>query len=325
MFLITGANTGLGKVIVTAAFCFLLLFICLVVGFESAKVLASKGATVVMAYRNEEKSKAAVEVVTKIASENEGKVETLVMDLGDLSSVKKAAEEFIAKDLPLHCLMNNAGIMMCPKGFTTDGLETQLGVNHFGHFALTAQLFPVLQKTAQSMSAEDPVRIVNLTSSYHAQGPKEGILFDNLKWEAEKSPKYTPELAYGHSKFANVVFTKELQDQLNKKGEDKIAIFAVHPGFVDTELTRHKEKQAGKIIVQMYKKAKGALHVRDGALTQLYCALSPEVIENNWKGDYFVPIAQHSPLNAKAPAITKPMQEKLWTVSEELTGVKFQV
>lgn len=279
-----------------------------------------------MAFRNKEKSKKSIEEVEKIAEANEGKVDTVVLDLGDLSSVKQAAEDFNAKELPLHCLINNAGVMMCPKGTTKDGFETQFGVNHLGHFALTAQLFPKLLETSQddSISKENPVRIVNLTSSYHSKGPKSGILFDNLDWKAAE-PVYEPGLAYGHSKFANVVFTKELQERASASSEGKIQSFAVHPGFVDTELTRHVEKKRGKVVVKLFKTFKGALSVQTGALTQLYCAVSPEVVENKWGGEYFIPVAQRSDLDASAPKITKEMQQKLWAVSEELTKVEFNI
>lgn len=306
VFLVTGANTGLG--------------------LETCKVLASKGATVVMTVRDQEKSAKAIETVKKVAESNEGNVESITMDLADLASVKKAAEDFIGLNLPLHCLINNAGVMMCPKGFTKDGFERQFGTNHLGHFAFTAQLFPALKATAATdgITEHNPVRIVNLSSSYHSKGPKAGILFDNLKWEAE-TLKYNPGLAYGHSKFANVVFTKELQDRLAASGEKKIISTAVHPGFVDTELTRHVERKYSKTIIRFFKWWNGALSVQDGALTQLYCAVSPEIVQKNYQGEYFVPIAQRSDLDKSAPKVTKEMQQKLWDVSQELTGVQFGI
>ena len=213
VFLVTGANAG--------------------IGFQMCKVLASKGATVIMAYRNPEKSRAAVEEVRKIAEQHGGKVEELLLDLGDLASVKRATEEVIAKKYQLHCLVNNAGVMRTPFGLTKDGFETQFGINHLGHFAFTGPLVPVLLETAKSTGTKS--RIVNLTSNYHAKGPKEGILFDNLKWEKSKGNKYDGSKAYGHSKFANVLFTQELSYRLGK--DSPILVNCVHPGFVDTELT----------------------------------------------------------------------------------------
>lgn len=300
VYLVTGANTGLG--------------------LETSKVLASKSATVVMAFRNKEKSKKAVEEVSKIAATSGGKVEQLILDLGSLESVKRAADDFKTKDLPLHCLINNAGVMMCPYSKTADGLEMQFGTNHIGHFAFTSYLYPCLLETAKSK--EDDVRIVNLTSSYHSKGPEEGILFDNLLWEDSKGPKYNPGLAYGHSKFANIVFTQELSKRL---GEDSnITCNAVHPGFVNTDLTRHMERNAAmKVAVAFFKWYNGALSPRDGALTQLYCAVSPEVIEKKYKAEYFVPIANRSELDAAAPKITDEMRTRLWQVSEEIIGSKF--
>ena len=159
---------------------------------------------------------------------------------------------------------------MCPFELTKDGFERQFGTNHLGHFAFTALLYPILKATASSneVSDADPVRIVNVSSNYHAKGPKEGIMFQNLRWE-RKYPPYDPSLAYGHSKFANIVFTKELQDRLHSKRESKIITTSVYPGFVDTELMRHVEKQYSKTIIRAYKWWRGALNVSDGALTQL--------------------------------------------------------
>lgn len=307
VFFVTGANTGLG--------------------LETCKVLASKGATVVMTFRNEEKSAKAVEEVGKIAAENEGSVETVLLDLADQESIKTAVEAFKEKNLPIHCLINNAGVMMCPKSLTKDGFENQFGTNHLGHFTLTALLFPILKETAASdeVSETNPVRIVNLSSSYHAMGPREGILFDNLLWDEDKTPKYNPNLAYGHSKFANVVFTKELHDRVQEAFGGRIETYVVHPGFVDTELTRHKEKEVSKVMVNAFKFVKGAFSVQKGALTQLYCATSPIPVEQKQGGEYFVPVAARSDLDEKAPKITKEMQERLWQVSEELTGVVFDV
>lgn len=213
VYLVTGANAGLG--------------------LEMSKVLVSKRGTVIMAYRNPEKAKAAVEEVKQVASKNGGKVEELLLDLGDLASVSKAAQEIIDKKYPVHCLVNNAGVMRTDYGFTKDGFETQFGINHLGHFAFTGPLMPVLLRTAETTGVKS--RIVNLTSNYHAKGPKQGILFDNLKWEKAKGQKYDGSRAYGHSKFANVLFTQELSSRL---GEDSpIIVNCVHPGFVKTELT----------------------------------------------------------------------------------------
>lgn len=190
-----------------------------------------------------------------------------------------------------------------------------------GHFALTALLMPVIKATAEE--SEHGARIVNLTSRLHAVGPREGIMFDNLLWEEGKEPAYNPTMAYGHSKFANVVFTQELAARLGP--QSKIFVNSVHPGIVDTELQRHLEERRGRAYVQAFKIYKGALPVNVGALTQLYAALSPEVETYNYRGEYFVPVARLGKLDPVAPTITQEMRTKLWDVSEELTGINFDV
>lgn len=253
-----------------------------------------------------------------------GRVEAVTLDLGDLASVRSGAQEFGKLDLPLHVLINNAGVMMCPKSETVDGFETQFGVNHLGHFLLTKLLFPRLRAAS---TADEPSRVVNLTSSFHERGPREGILFDNLGWAEGKSPEYTPSLAYGHSKFANVVFTQELNRRVvAAPGGGDVVCNCVHPGFVDTALTRHREGEMGVIgpaVVAAFKWIKGALSVQDGALTQLYAAAAPEALGR--RGVLFIPIAQESALFPNCPVITDEMRRRLWEVSEAMVGERFEV
>ena len=195
------------------------------------------------------------------------------------------------------------------------------GTNHLGHFALTALLMPVIQATAEE--SEHGARIVNLTSRLHAATPSEGILFDNLLWAEGKEPLYNPTLAYGHSKFANIVFTQELAARLGP--DSKVFVNSVHPGIVDTELQRHLEERKGKIYVQAFKFYKGALSPNVGALTQLYAAMSPEIETKNYRGEYFIPVAKLGQLDPAAPKITAEMRTKLWEVSEQLTGIEFAI
>eukprot|EP00040_Diaphanoeca_grandis_P019212 m.101264 g.101264 ORF g.101264 m.101264 type:complete len:330 (-) comp27318_c2_seq1:215-1204(-) len=302
VFFVTGGNAGLG--------------------FETAKQLVSVSATVIVTTRQGKTEETAAKLAPHVA--DGGRLETLCMDLGDLASVRSAVAQFTALKLPLHVLVNNAGVMMCPHGSTTDGFETQFGVNHLGHFLLTSELFPFL---SASSTSDQPSRVVTLSSSMHEKGPREGILFDNLTWDSTKpGPTYTPELAYGHSKFANLVFSKELQKRATAAaivaGDESAAVVcnAVHPGFVDTALTRHKEAEVGTWMVWVYKKAKGALPVQDGALTQLFCAASPQATAG---GKFYIPIAVESEVFKDCPTITAALSTKLWEVSEKLVGATF--
>ena len=343
VFFITGANCGLG--------------------YETARVLLARAATVVVTCRTRAKCNTVLSSLSSGAA-NGARLYALELDLASLKSVRACASAFRALDLPgLHVLINNAGVMMCPRLDTKDGSEMQFGVNHVGHFLLTALLFPTLRA---SSTPEAPSRVVNLSSSFHARGPREGILFDNLAWDqALPGPAYDPSIAYGHSKFANIVFTQALDARARRAaaaaatatatatanvtaatavgdgsgsgvtdgevchggGGGDVICNAVHPGFVKTRLTRHREEAMGNIVgplvVGMYKRAMGALSVQQGALTQLYVAASPEAAKV--RGQFFEPIARLSELYDTCPEITQNMRDRLWAVSEELAGIKFDI
>lgn len=216
---------------------------------------------------------------------------------------------------------------MCPEKKTAEGIEYQFGVNHVGHFLWTSLLFSML---AASSTAAQPSRIVTLTSSFHEKGPREGILFNDINWE---TTPYESGLAYGHSKYANLVFSFELNRRAaaaakssHPEGEAAAVVCnAVHPGFVDTQLTRFKQQEFGMLggaILAVYKTARGALSLDVGVLTQLYAAASPEASTG---GKFFIPTAVESPPFADCPPITKEMSENLWTLSEKLAGGLFEV
>mmetsp|Transcript_10397 Transcript_10397/g.14418 ORF Transcript_10397/g.14418 Transcript_10397/m.14418 type:complete len:270 (+) Transcript_10397:133-942(+) len=269
-----------------------------------------------MTFRNKERAKKAVETVREEAKD--GKVYGVCMDLGNLHSVREAAEEIKKLNIPVHGLINNAGVMMCPYGKTKDGIETQFGVNHIGHFLFTALIYPLLKASAEETKV--PSRIVNVSSSYHRYAPKEGILFGNLDWNDGKA--YEKKKAYGHSKYANIVFTKELSARLGDNSN--VIVNAIHPGFVKTDLSRHIEKNYGKMVIDAVKFF-GALNVTQGALTQLYAATSPEVVEKGYRGEYFVPIAKKAELNPHVAPVTEEMRKELWELSEKLTKTKFEI
>jgi NAD(P)-dependent dehydrogenase (short-subunit alcohol dehydrogenase family) len=201
---ITGANTGLG--------------------FETAKVLAARGASVVLAVRDVEKGKRAAEQITAHAPG--GQVIVQLLDLTDLSSIRAAAEELRAAHPRIDLLINNAGVMYTPKRTTRDGFEWQFGTNHLGHFALTGLLLDKMLPVSGS-------RVVTISSTGHRLRAR--IDFDDLQWERRR---YDRVAAYGQSKLANLMFTYELQRRLSANSAKTIAV-AAHPGAARTELGRH--------------------------------------------------------------------------------------
>lgn len=290
--LITGANIGLG--------------------YETARMLAGKGAHVLMACRNEARAaeaKAAIQAIHKDA-----KLELFRLDLGDLESVARLPTTLTdAGILQIDILLNNAGIMMPPKRQTTkQGFEAQFGINHLGHFALTRDLFPML--SAQG-------RIVNVASSADGFG---GLKFDDLQWEKS----YSATKSYAQSKTANLLFTFELTRRLAEIGSDIRAV-AAHPGVAETNLT------TGSIMDKWTWLLKPLLSLgigpqmqtpAMGALPQTYAAT--DAIE---PGAYFGPKKKtHGhPIRAdhhRAKHSTDPtLAARLWTVSEELTGGAFSI
>jgi NAD(P)-dependent dehydrogenase (short-subunit alcohol dehydrogenase family) len=193
------------------------------IGYEAARVLANKNAKIITAVRNLEKGEKAK---AKILAQN-ANADLLVMqiDLSDLSSVKRFADEFNEKFDKLDILINNAGVMIPPYSKTKDGFELQFGTNHLGHFALTLQLLDLIRKTPNA-------RVVNVSSGAHKYG---NINFDDLNWE---NRKYKPMRSYGDSKIANLYFTSELSKLIGDE-DNKILVTAAHLGWTATELQRH--------------------------------------------------------------------------------------
>jgi len=278
--IVTGANTGIGLV--------------------TAKELARRKAHVILACRDQEKAKAAVdrlkqELDSESGSPGSWNVEVMSLDLASQKSVKQFASDFLAKSLPLNILVNNAGIMNTPKMYTEDGFEMQIGVNHLGHFTLTLLLLPALKNGA-------PSRVVNVSSSAHQWGH---IDFNDMFW---KTRSYGGWGAYGQSKLANILFTKELARRFQGNG---ITSYAVHPGFVATELARWSLPGFMMPVVSMIARTPDV-----GAQSQLYYACVPGVEKHN--GDY---IANCQPATSIPESHDVEVAKKLWTESEKLTGV----
>ena len=270
-------------------------------GFETAKVLASKKATVVIAVRNEVKGDAAVK---KIQVENpNADVQMMLVDLADLESIHRFAENFKKGFQKLDLLINNAGIMNPPYTKTKDGFEMQFGTNHLGHFALTGLLIDLIKNTPNS-------RIVNVSSTAHKIG---NLNFDDLNWETRRYNKFR---SYGDSKLANLYFTKELQKRLGKQSSGVI-VASAHPGASATELSRHSLFfRVLSLFVQ---------NSNMGALPTLYAAVAPNVQGNDYYGPGGFQELGGYPKKVESTKRAKrdDVAANLWDVSEEMTGISY--
>lgn len=274
------------------------------IGYETARVLAGKGAKVIIAVRNQEKGKKAFQ---KINSQNRASnMEVMHLDLADLESVNKFADEFKARYNRLDLLVNNAGVMIPPYSKTKDGFELQFGTNHLGHFALTGLLVDLIANTKGS-------RIVNVSSAAHKYG---NIDFSDLTWEKRK---YKAWRAYGDSKIANLYFTYELQRRFNDENID-VKVTAAHPGWTATELQRHSG-------VFSFLNGFFAMEQWQGALPTLRAAID----ENANGGDYFGPDGWQEwrgyPVKVESNKLShdENIAAKLWDISENLTGIKYSL
>jgi NAD(P)-dependent dehydrogenase (short-subunit alcohol dehydrogenase family) len=277
-------------------------------GFETALGLAQAGAEVVLAGRNPEKGRIAVESIMRSLPSAKAAFEML--DLASLMSVRAFAEQMIARGKPLDLLINNAGVMDLPtRGLTEDGFEIQFGTNHLSHFALTGWLLPLLRSARSA-------RVVNVSSLAHRGGE---IDFDNL--QAERS--YRSWSAYQQSKLANLLFTFELQRRSDTHGWGLMSN-AAHPGYARTDLiangpgTKGVRGMLSKILRPLSHSA------ADGALPTLFAATSVEAERMG----YYGPKGFYELKGPVAPAYVAPQARdetsarKLWEVSEKLTGVQ---
>ncbi|MFJ6660808.1 oxidoreductase [Streptomyces sp. NPDC091377] len=284
---VTGANSGLG--------------------FVAARELARKGARVVLACRSEVRGRAAVERIG--AAVPEADVDLLRLDLGDLASVRTFVERFPYDRLDL--LLNNAGLMALPYGTTADGFETQFGVNHLGHFALTGLLLPRLLATPGA-------RVVTVSSPLHA-------LANADPRQARSGPhSYRRWVAYARSKSANLLFTHELARRLADAGSDVIAA-AAHPGYAATNLSLAAPRAEGRPGRERVMRA--GLHLiaqsaEAGTLPLLYAATAPGVRPDSFTGPSFLMWRGDPAPSWRAPwTLDDRMSEALWEESARLTGV----
>jgi NAD(P)-dependent dehydrogenase (short-subunit alcohol dehydrogenase family) len=283
--IITGANSG--------------------TGFETARILAEHGATVVLACRDLDKAATAAERIGRLAT-------ILPLDLTSLASIRKAASQVHEEHSRLDLLINNAGIMRPPYGLTEDGFEIQFGTNHLGHFAFTGLVLDLLRDV-------DGARVVTVTSPAHRQ-TRGGIDFSDL----QSAGKYRAGTAYGRSKLANLLFTYELQSRLEAAGARAISL-AAHPGGARTALNRN---------MPAYTLARGGswgiwrpiTHPAEtGALSLVRAAVDPAARG----GEYYCPDGRMEfkghPVRRESNSESRDpeMQHRLWQVSGKLTGVGY--
>ncbi|HSK32664.1 MAG TPA: oxidoreductase [Propionicimonas sp.] len=288
---VTGANGGLGV--------------------ETASVLAAKGAHVLMAVRNQEK---AADAVARIRRETpEASLELVSLDLGSLASVRAAADAIIAGTEKVDILVNNAGVMATPERETADGFELQLGINHLGHWALTAHLMPRLL-------AAPAARVVSVTSTAHHMGrpldPRNPHLHGT----------YKPWMAYGQSKLANYHFALGLQREFERAGVAAQSIMA-HPGLSHTDLQVATEREGGVGAsgpLWRWLAAATGMTPADGALPQIRAATDPAARGGELYGPRFINTGPPVRLPVLRPGADGAIAI-LWQVSERETGIPMRI
>ena len=289
--IVTGANSGLG--------------------LETTRALARKGATVIMPCRSPDKAKAAVDELI-----NDGiapaRLELRTLDLSSLASIRSFAEGVRASHAKLDLLINNAGVMALPYSKTADGFEMQIGTNHLGHFALTGLLL-------DRLLASEGARVVTVSSLMHKGG---SIRFDDLSWERG----YRRWPAYCQSKLANLLFGFELQRRLEARGSSMLSL-ASHPGYAATNLQAAGPRMRGASLAERIFTIGNRTVAQDaagGALPSLYAATAADVRGGEYFGPGGMMEMKGSPrrVTATAKAHDREAAARLWTLSEELTGVR---
>ncbi len=285
--IVTGANIGLG--------------------YETALALAKKDMKVILACRTITKAEHAVRKIKQEVSN--AALEIIQIDLSKLSSVRRFANEFLAKYDQLDLLINNAGVMIPPYTKTEDGFELQMGANYFGHFLLTGLLLDTILQTPNS-------RIVSLSSNAHKRGK---INFDDLQSEKE----YSKIGAYSQSKLACLMYAFDLQRRLEDAGHTQTISVAAHPGVSMTNLGQHIPAILQKVLTPAFK---WMMHdPKEAALPQLYAALGEDVKG----GEYFGPTGYNEMKGPagrakyKSFAKDEAVAKRLWEVSEKLTAITY--
>jgi NAD(P)-dependent dehydrogenase (short-subunit alcohol dehydrogenase family) len=286
---VTGGNSGLG--------------------LETARQLTRAGAEVVIACRNPDKGAAAVSEIK--AGVPGARLRVAALDLASLESVRAFAEWLRTEREGLDLLVNNAGVMAPPRRETADGFELQFGTNHLGHFALTALLLGAMEGRRDS-------RVVTISSGAHRMGK---INFDDL----QSQRRYFRWRAYGQSKLANLLFMYELDRRLRAAGS-QIKSVAAHPGYAATNLQSAAPPMLDRLVMVVTNRLI-AQSAAMGALPQLYAATYPGLEGGTYVGpDGIAEQRGHpEPVRASGAARDEQVARRLWEVSEELTGVSFEL
>ncbi len=294
VYVVTGANSGIGLV--------------------TSEQLAKQGGHIVMACRRLNAANEAIaDIITRVPS---AKLEAMVLDLGSLDSVRAFADAFLKNHDRLDALINNAGVMNTPQGTTIDGFETQLGVNHLGHFLLTDLLLDVLKASA-------PSRVINVSSCFHdkAQGRPGDIHFDDLHFTKTKYDGWT---AYAQSKLANLLHAKSLAKRLEGTG---VTAVSVHPGWVRTNLAKHSMPLwIQNVVMRPIQNLIGLIEPWEGAQTTLHCAITDDLESGSFYSQFGIYREKEArsggwPMRPPNPvAHDDAVAERLWDVSKEATG-----
>ncbi|XP_072935700.1 retinol dehydrogenase 12-like [Epargyreus clarus] len=285
--IVTGCNTGIGK--------------------ETVLDFYKRGARVIMACRNLEKAEEAKKDIEKSCESlsDTGIILVEKCDLSSLKSVREFSQKVLESEPQINILVNNAGVMMCPKSETEDGFEMQFGTNHLAHFLLTLLLLPRIKNST-------PARVVTVSSRAHTRF---GINFEDLNY---KKRPYSASEAYSQSKLANVLFSRELANKLKNNNIEGVNTYSLHPGVIKTELGRHLDdtlfwgarRMLGFVLSPFMKSPEC------GAQTTIYCAVDEKCA--NETGLYYSDCAVVSPAKK---ALNNEDAEKLWNMSAELVGI----
>ncbi len=289
--LVTGGSSGLGQ--------------------ETARVLAERGAHVIITARDVPKGETVAAAIR--SSTRNPRVEVAELELGSLKNIRAFAERLLSRHDALHILVDNAGVMASPFMKTQDGFELQFGSNHLGHFLLTCLLAPALLRGA-------PSRIVSVSSRGHHMSP---VVFDDIQFEKRPYDKW---LSYGQSKTANILFAVGLEKRLGSRG---VHANALHPGGIMTELGRHLQPEDLEFIrSRMSRGGVSFKTVEAGAATETFAATAPEL---EGRGGLYLEDCHVATVNdaedaldgVKSYALDPANAERLWEVSEKLVGQKF--